>query len=97
MEFNFEEFEREFNKRYRKRSEPPEELKEKWEENSKKLREFLLNEDFIDEVRSAEISELEINIMHTALLSFLPDMQTQIDLLRERVEQLESFLRNRPE
>lgn len=97
MEFNFEEFEKEFNERYRKRTEPPEELKEKWEENSKKLREFLLNEEFIDEVRSTEISDLEINLMHTALLSFLPDMQTQIDLLRERVENLENFLRNRPE
>ena len=48
MEFNFEEFEKEFNERYRKRTEPPEELKEKWEENSKKLREFLLNEEFVE-------------------------------------------------
>lgn len=94
MEFNFEDFEKEFNDRYNKRKEPPEELKKKWEENSKRLRDSLMDEEFINEVKDGEVSELEIHILHTALLSIIPDMQTQIDLLRERIEQLEGFLRN---
>ena len=45
------------------------------------------------EVQDAEISELEINILHSALLSIIPDMQTQIDFLRERLENVEAYLR----
>ena len=93
MDFNFEEFEREFNERYQKRKVPPEELKQKWEENSQSLREFLMDEEFVKEVQDADISDLEISILHSALLSIIPDMQTQIDLLRERLEQVESYLR----
>ncbi len=89
MEFDFDDFEREFNDKYNKRKEPPKELVKKWEENSKKFRDSLLDESFIKEVKDSEISELEFKIMHTALLSLIPDMQTQIDLLRERIEKLE--------
>ena len=97
MEFNFEEFEREFNDRYKKRVMPPDELKQKWQENSESLREFLMDEEFVKEVLDTEISELEIKILHTALLSIIPDMQTQIDLLRERLEGVEEYLKNKGE
>ena len=93
MDFNFEDFEREFNDRYKNRKVPPEDLKKKWEDNSEALREFLMDEEFVKEVQDAEISDLEIKILHSALLSIVPDMQTQIDLLRERLDQLEGFLR----
>tara|TARA_B100000686_G_C16559477_1_gene846980 strand:+ start:590 stop:886 length:297 start_codon:yes stop_codon:yes gene_type:complete len=93
MDFNFEEFEREFNERYQKRKVPPEELRQKWKENSQSLREHLMDEEFVKEVQDAEISELEINILHSALLSIIPDMQTQIDFLRERLENVEAYLR----
>lgn len=90
MEFNFEEFEKDFNERYKKRKEPPPELVKKWEENSKKFRDDLLSEEFIKEVRSTEVTEIEFKLLHTALLSIIPDLQTQIDLLRERIEKLET-------
>ena len=93
MEFNFEDFEREFNERYKKRKVPPDELKQKWEENSQSLREFLMDEEFVKEVQESDIVDLEIKILHTALLSIIPDMQTQIDLLRERLDTVESYLR----
>lgn len=92
MEFNFDDFEREFNERYKRRKVPPEELKQKWEENSENLKEFLMDEEFIKEVQNADISDLEIKILHSALLSILPDMQTQLDLLRERIEKIEDYL-----
>ena len=86
MDFNFEEFEKEFNERYKKRKKPPPELVKKWEENSKNFRKYLLDKEFVEEVDNSEISELEFKIMHTALLSLIPDMQTQIDLLRYLIE-----------
>ena len=89
MDFNFDDFEQEFNDKYNKRKEPPKELVKKWEENSKKFRDSLLDEEFIKDVKDSDISELEFKIMHTALLSLIPDMQTQIDLLKERIEKLE--------
>lgn len=94
MEFNFEEFEREFNERYKKRKEPPSGLVKKWEENSKKFRDDLLNEDFVKDVSASEITEMEFKLLHTALLSIIPDLQTQLDLLRERIEKLESKRRD---
>ena len=94
MEFNFEEFEREFNERYKKRKEPPSGLVKKWEENSKKFRDDLLNEDFVKDVSASEITEMEFKLLHTALLSIIPDLQTQLDLLRERIEKLESNRRD---
>ena len=97
MEFNFEDFEKEFNERYKKRAVPPDELKQKWEENSQSFREFLMDEDFVKEVREADISDLEIKILHSAILSIIPDMQTQIDFLRERLEQIEGYLRGEQE
>ena len=97
MDFNFEDFEKEFNERYKKRSVPPDELKKKWEENSQSLREFLMDEEFVKEVQEADISDLEIKILHSALLSLIPDMQTQIDFLRERLEQIEGYLRGEGE
>ena len=97
MDFNFEDFENEFNERYKKRAVPADELKQKWEENSNSLREFLMDEEFVKEVRDADISDLEIKILHSALLSIIPDMQTQIDLLRERLEQIEAHLRGEGE
>lgn len=89
MEFNFEDFEKEFNEKYKKHKEIPPELVEKWEENSKKLRDDLLNEDFVKEVTEIDVPEIEYKLMHAALLSLIPDIQTQIDLLRERIEFLE--------
>lgn len=97
MEFNFEDFEKEFNERYKKRAVPPDELKQKWDENSKYLREFIMDEGFVKEIQDAEISDLEIKILHSALLSIIPDLQTQIDLLRERLEQVEGYLRGEGE
>ena len=97
MEFNFEDFEKEFNERYKKRAVPPDELKQKWKKNSQSLREFLMDEKFVKEVQEAEISNLEMKILHSALLSLIPDMQTQIDLLRERLEQIEGYLRGEGE
>ena len=94
MEFNFEEFEKEFNDRYKKRKEPPAGLVKKWEENSKKFRDDLLNEDFVKDVSASEITEMEYKLLHTALLSIIPDLQTQLDLLRERIEKLESKKRD---
>lgn len=96
MEFNFADFEREFNERYKKYKKPPKELVKKWEENSKKFRDDLLDAEFIKEVAAAEIDEMEYKLLHTALLSIIPDLQTQIDLLRERVEKLESQKGDRP-
>jgi hypothetical protein len=90
MEFNFEEFEKEFNERYKKRKEPPPALIKKWEANSKKFRDDLLDEAFVKDVSASEISEMEFKLLHAALLSIIPDLQTQLDLLRERIDKLES-------
>jgi hypothetical protein len=94
MEFNFEEFEKEFNEKYKKRKEPPSGLVKKWEENSKKFRDDLLKEEFVKEVAASDVSEMEFKLLHTALLSIIPDLQTQIDLLRERIEKLENKKRD---
>ena len=89
MDFNFEEFEKEFNERYKKRKETHPALIKKWEENSKKFRDDLLDENFVKDVSASEITEMEFKLLHTALLSIIPDLQTQLDLLRERIEKLE--------
>ena len=56
-----------------------------------------MDEEFVKEIQEAEISDLEIKVLHSALLSLIPDMQTQIDLLRERLEQVEGYLRGEGE
>ena len=56
-----------------------------------------MDKEFIKEVQEADISDLEIKMLHCALLSLIPDMQTQIDLLRERLEQVEGYLRGEVE